>query len=94
MCKEYNGYTNYPTWNVMLWIDNDEGLYDEARSIARQDYQYKFEAETAIKDWIESLIYELGASTIHQSSMEADILGWALSSVNWREIVDLLKEED
>ncbi len=22
-----NGWTNYATWNVVLWIDNDEGSY-------------------------------------------------------------------
>jgi hypothetical protein len=24
---EYNGWPNYQTWNVMLWMDNEEGPY-------------------------------------------------------------------
>ena len=27
---EYNGWTNYETWNVGLWLGGDEGLYDIA----------------------------------------------------------------
>lgn len=27
MEKTYNGWKNYATWNVMLWINNEEGLY-------------------------------------------------------------------
>ena len=34
---EYNGWTNYETWNVALWINNDEGLYNLARQCG--DYQ-------------------------------------------------------
>lgn len=35
--KTYNGWTNYETWNVALWIQNDEGLYDLAKNFT--DYE-------------------------------------------------------
>ena len=31
MSTEYNGWTNYETWNVALWIQNEEPLYNMAR---------------------------------------------------------------
>jgi len=30
LSTEYNGWENYETWNVALWINNDQGLYDIA----------------------------------------------------------------
>tara|TARA_B100000214_G_scaffold181931_1_gene131220 strand:+ start:229 stop:513 length:285 start_codon:yes stop_codon:yes gene_type:complete len=32
MSQDYNGWTNYETWNVALWMDNDETEYKWARS--------------------------------------------------------------
>ncbi len=37
LSTEYNGWENYETWNVALWINNDEGLYNIAREAG--DYQ-------------------------------------------------------
>jgi hypothetical protein len=31
--QRYNGWKNYETWNVALWIGNDEGLYENAKEL-------------------------------------------------------------
>jgi hypothetical protein len=33
----YRGHKNYQTWNVLFWIDNDEGIYNIAKSEANYD---------------------------------------------------------
>ena len=32
---KYNGHKNWTHWNVSLWINNDEGLYNLARETVR-----------------------------------------------------------
>src|SRR5258708_36329 len=34
----YNGWTNYETWNVALWIDNEESSYRQWNEIAQECY--------------------------------------------------------
>lgn len=40
----YNGYTNYKTWNVALWLNNDYQLYSAAQTFGdmmdASEYEY------------------------------------------------------
>jgi hypothetical protein len=33
---EYNGHPSWTTWNISLWVGNEEGLYNLARDCIRQ----------------------------------------------------------
>jgi hypothetical protein len=110
--KTYNGWTNYETWNVALWIDNDQGsqehwqeqaqdAYDNAevqktRSFTH-DEQAVLDLSTTLKDHFEAEweeIKEAAGKHVHiSSSMWADLMGAALSEVNWHEIAEHMIEE-
>lgn len=49
--KSYNGHKNYNHWNVSLWINNDEGLYNDVRCFI-DHYGNKDEAA---KSWVKTM---------------------------------------
>lgn len=78
--NEYNGWYNYETWLVNLWLTNDQGSYNywsEATNEAKDVY----ELSNRIKDEIE----EFNPVT-DESSLYADLMNAAISEVNFDEI--------
>ena len=78
----YNGWTNYETWLVNLWLTNDQDTDQEAREVAA------FGAD-ALSDWVEELVLE----SVPPSSLASDLLSAALGWVEWYEIAESLIEE-
>ena len=97
--KDYNGWTNYETWNVKLWMDNDESTYrywkeqtDELWKHARESQAWpgSTREESAAAQLADALKSEHEENRPEVSGMYADLLGAALSEVNWLEIAENL----
>lgn len=96
---KYNGWTNYETWNVKLWMDNDQGSYEYYNEIAKEyaknckaEYDWQTDREAAAYALSEALKSEFDDANPlgDDASCLSDLLGAALSSVNWYEIAESL----
>lgn len=83
----YNGYRNYPTWAVCLWLSSDPYTQKHAYDIARDDSLSGIEKDDAFKEWIESSAPDLSAS------IYSDLLSYAISEVDWTQITNAFAED-
>lgn len=99
--EKYNGWTNYETWNVKLWIDNDQGSYNHWRENAKecldnaQASEHFTKEEQAVLDLMDILKdqYEEMNPLADNADTYTDLLNAALSEVNWHEIAKSIIEE-
>ncbi len=86
--EKYNGWTNYETWCVHLWLTNDQAASERVTMLARSCDE--IEAADRLKESIEMDLEDISLP----ASMFTDLLNAALSEVNWAEIAKSLRVED
>jgi len=97
--KEYNGWTNYETWAVNLWIDNDQGTQEFWREQAERartnavGTQYRTRDRIASDNLAATLRESHESDAPESEGVFGDLISAALGSVNWREIADALLED-
>lgn len=104
--EKYQGWTNYETWVVKLWIDQEEGdnrywreaaqeIWEGAR--ADKTFSKKERAVADLSDRLKGQYEEAKDDMLEQTrrsaSVWADLLGGALQEVDWREIAESLLED-
>lgn len=101
----YNGWTNYATWAVKLWIDNEEPAYNYWREQALAAIRFAPEDDRVTdKIWAEEEAARFNLAEQLKDELEdampdlgasvwADLLSSALSEVNWNEIARAMIDE-
>lgn len=67
----YNGWSNYETWNVALWIQNDDGLYNLACECG--SYEDTVEALTEMRIFKTPDGVRYDDPKINRAEMNADV---------------------
>lgn len=94
----YNGWTNYETWVVKLWVDNgalcDTNEIDEQARYCAENFGD--EAERHFGDWLRDQVdthlrqwgsyAPMSDNAYHASGLGADLMASALEEVSWDEI--------
>ena len=97
----YNGWSNYETWVVNLWLGNDEGSYNTCRTLAQRCFEGAVADQVLIRK--ERACYQLanelkemledGNPLASEASVYSDVLNASISEVNWKEIANSLLQE-
>ena len=96
----YNGWTNYETWAVNLWLMNDQGSEEMIRelvadvlaepvnplSVLTPEEQGRYAVAEALKNRITDP--DEGIIPDLGASLAGDLLGAALCEVNWSELAE------
>jgi len=84
--KTYNGYKNYETWNIVLWLYNDEGNYDELRRRTRP-----FARSGADEGEVQRIVTDIFASS--DGAATPDGVWLDDSRIDWEEIERVILED-
>ncbi len=96
--KEYNGWTNYETWLINLWQNNDQS--DQAYWEEKATECFGVDADSAVlslSDIMKEHYEQASEEVAGVNGFWTDLIGAALAEVNWREIsehwIEAVKKE-
>jgi hypothetical protein len=91
----YNGWTNYETWNLALWLGNDQGSDEYWREQTLEAWNQTSESDTK-ESRMDDVAYALADQLQRETEdgapevngFYADVLSASIRSVNFREIAE------
>ncbi|KKL78181.1 hypothetical protein LCGC14_2027420 [marine sediment metagenome] len=88
----YQGWTNYETWCVKLWLDNDQGTQELASEICKSpEYDSHYQSGLALRE-IFPEVYTSVQTALDSEGPASDLMRSALDATNWTEIAKNIKQ--
>ena len=84
----YNGWKNYETWLVNLWLTNEPGTDKDLRDIVGRNHNDR-KAADALLCYVRQL-----CPAMESASLQSDLINATLIEVDWREIVSNHREDE
>jgi len=93
--REYNGYTNYETWNFKLWADNDQPTYQNIQSLVKHTLNDKIKLNKTeqiymLSNWLRD--YADDKAPEIEASFYSDVMNASIREVDYRQVAEMLLE--
>ena len=87
----YNGWVNYETWAVNLWLTNEENTSELLDEITKKADIFKpYQQADMLKDMVQDWMYDYidQSQGFNGNGMFVDLLRSAVDNVNWDAIIE------
>lgn len=92
--ETYNGWKNYETWNVVLWLQNEEHSYQRGREIVKAAPS-QHQAELDMAEYVEEYAFSdvVNGPEAPLAGLASDLIGHSLTRVDWQSVVEAFRDE-
>lgn len=90
----YNGWSNWETWCVALWLNNDSPSTAEyLQELSNRQHLPVYTLADMLRDQVKTWWYDtIEAHQLPEACLWADLMIGTLDRVNWYEIIDNHRE--
>lgn len=91
--KKYDGWANYETWSIALFIDNDESIYNQKEEAKKRFLKENIEeAPYNFSKWLEDFAYDF-LDFENLNPMQQQMLKASFDEVDFIEIANTYLKE-